>query len=188
MDTLDPLRSVQFSSVQAERALAAAWAWCRLRTFSTMCCWRSTALPCIVVATTFLSLAMLAQTSLTTRESSYRSSSATTTHAAPAPAPAQPNLSACSARDRPAATAEAALVEDAMQLLEASWSSLSGKNANANRALEASGAHLDLSRTPYALYGVKYIDLVSLAHVSGRPTRPSDARWCGWPVRPTWLR
>ena len=26
----------------------------------------------------------------------------------------------------------------------------------------ASGAHLDLDRAPYALYGVKYIDLVSL--------------------------
>ena len=26
----------------------------------------------------------------------------------------------------------------------------------------ASGAHLDLSRAPYDLYGVKYIDLVSL--------------------------
>ena len=27
---------------------------------------------------------------------------------------------------------------------------------------EASGSHLDLSRAPYVLYGVKYIDLVSL--------------------------
>ena len=29
--------------------------------------------------------------------------------------------------------------------------------------LQASGARLDLSRAPYALYGVKYIELVSLA-------------------------
>ena len=28
---------------------------------------------------------------------------------------------------------------------------------------EASDSHLDLSRAPYVLYGVKYIDLVSLA-------------------------
>ena len=28
---------------------------------------------------------------------------------------------------------------------------------------QASGPHLDLSRAPYVLYGVKYIDLVSLA-------------------------
>ena len=32
----------------------------------------------------------------------------------------------------------------------------------------ASGAHLDLGRAPYVLYGVKYIDLVSLAPFSGQ--------------------
>ena len=32
---------------------------------------------------------------------------------------------------------------------------------------EARGSHLDLIRTPYVLYGVKYIDLVSLALFSG---------------------
>ena len=31
----------------------------------------------------------------------------------------------------------------------------------------ASGSHLDLSRAPYDVYGVKYIDLVSLAPFSG---------------------
>ena len=34
--------------------------------------------------------------------------------------------------------------------------------------LQASGSHLDLNRVPYCLYGVKYIDPVSLAPVSGR--------------------
>ena len=29
---------------------------------------------------------------------------------------------------------------------------------------QASGPHLDLDHAPYALYGVKYIDLVSLAN------------------------
>ena len=32
----------------------------------------------------------------------------------------------------------------------------------------ASGPHLDLDRAPYVLYGVKYIDLVSLAPFPGR--------------------
>ena len=35
-------------------------------------------------------------------------------------------------------------------------------------ANQASGSHLDLSRAPYVLYGVKYIDPVSLAPISGR--------------------
>ena len=35
----------------------------------------------------------------------------------------------------------------------------------------ASGSHLDLSRAPYDLYGVKYIDLVSLAPFSGHVPR-----------------
>ena len=31
----------------------------------------------------------------------------------------------------------------------------------------ASASHLDLSRAPYVLYGVKYIDLVSLGEITG---------------------
>ena len=38
----------------------------------------------------------------------------------------------------------------------------------------ASGAHLDLIRAPYVLYGVKYIDPVSLAPFSGQGVRPSQ--------------
>ena len=34
--------------------------------------------------------------------------------------------------------------------------------------MSASGSHLDLDRAPYVLYGVKYIDPVSLVPVSGR--------------------
>ena len=39
----------------------------------------------------------------------------------------------------------------------------------------ASDANLDLSRAPYVLYGVKYIDLVSLAPFPS-PTRPTPVR------------
>ena len=35
------------------------------------------------------------------------------------------------------------------------------------QADEASGSHLDLGRAPYVLYGVKFIDLVSLTLDSG---------------------
>ena len=37
------------------------------------------------------------------------------------------------------------------------------KNAQVREQDEASGSHRDLGRAPYVLYGVKYIDLVSLA-------------------------
>ena len=40
---------------------------------------------------------------------------------------------------------------------------------------QASGSHLDLDRAPYVLYGVKYIDLVSLAPVSGQRNRGHSA-------------
>ena len=36
----------------------------------------------------------------------------------------------------------------------------------------ASDSHLDLGRAPYVLYGVKYIDLVSLAPFSGQWLTP----------------
>ena len=43
------------------------------------------------------------------------------------------------------------------------------KVAELEEALQASGSHLDLGCVPYVLYGVEYIDLVSLvsAHASG---------------------
>ena len=37
----------------------------------------------------------------------------------------------------------------------------------------ASDSHLDLGRAPYVLYGVKYIDLVSLALPAGRGAQGS---------------
>ena len=40
--------------------------------------------------------------------------------------------------------------------------------------------HLDLSRAPYVLYGVKYIDLVSLTPDHG----PSISIYLTWVVRP----
>ena len=50
----------------------------------------------------------------------------------------------------------------------------------------ASDSHLDLDRAPYLLYGVKYIDLVSLAPVSGRlakvEPRPAGYGECLRPV------
>ena len=47
---------------------------------------------------------------------------------------------------------------------------------------EASGAHLDLFRAPYALYAFKYIDLVSLAPFPGHERCPHQVRAAGgWP-------
>ena len=44
-----------------------------------------------------------------------------------------------------------------------------GSGASESQAIRqrASDSHLDLSRAPYVFYGVKYIDLVSLAPFSG---------------------
>ena len=48
--------------------------------------------------------------------------------------------------------------------------SQSSSKARQERTLliTASGSHLDLGRAPYALYGVKYIDLVSLLTTASR--------------------
>ena len=44
--------------------------------------------------------------------------------------------------------------------------------------------HLDLGHAPYVLYGVKYIDLVSLHLLAGRVTEACD-EWPVIPNRPT---
>ena len=42
-----------------------------------------------------------------------------------------------------------------------------GNNGGAGASCQVSDPHLDLSRAPYVLYGVNYIDLVSLDVCSG---------------------
>ena len=48
----------------------------------------------------------------------------------------------------------------------------------------ASDPHLDLSRAPYVLYGVTYIDLVSLAPVSGQRYREQRGQFKSGEVHP----
>ena len=43
--------------------------------------------------------------------------------------------------------------------------------------LQASDSHPDLGRAPYALYGVKYIDLVSPALFPGHGIKPENETW-----------
>ena len=50
--------------------------------------------------------------------------------------------------------------------------------------LQASASHLDLSRAPYALYGVHYIDLVSLAPFLGYQRAAVVTQTLTWVVRP----